>query len=457
MKIGFSQISITSPVPTLMGGSVARRVAKSIHDELFAKAMVVADDGDTKAAIVGCDVLSLKRRTVEKAREIIQKNCGINKGVLIAATHDHAGPLTTCIFSQTPDETYLNILAHKIAEAVCSANQNLVEGKIAIGAGKEERATFNRRFVMIDGTTTTQPNPEDERIVKPEGPKDAQVGIIYAEKQGVPLGAIVNYSSHPVCVGWLPEKDHAISADYPGYIARTIEKKLRRGFITVFLNGPCGNLNPSDHAKRNDLESYQFAENRGMMIGTEVLRVIKKMKMSSKNSIRTISRIISLPLREISDEELNEAKQIAEKIEIVEDLLHGQFTPTFKDNLKATLTSIRGNKIYAREILELDRERKNNPFISAEVQAIKIGDGVIIGIPAELFTEFGLQIKKNSPFRYTFIAELSNGCVGYVPTREAFGTGPLSYGTRTARSSKLAPEVGDMFVETALELLKRLK
>jgi len=456
VKIGFGQVNITPPIPTVMAGSVARRVAKKVHDELFAKAMVVVDDEGTKVAIVGCDVLALKRQTVAKAREIIQNKCGIDNGVLIAATHTHAGPLTTRIFNQTPDEVYLEILAHKIAEAVYIANQNLAEGEIGIGTGREERATFNKRFIMADGKVETQPTPGNERIVRPEGPKDSQVGVIYAERQGIPLGAIVNYSCHPVCVGWNPEEDHAISADYPGYIARTIKEKKGEGFVTVFLNGACGNLNPCDHAKPSFQESYRLAEERGKMIGAEALRIMEKMDLSSQHSVCAISKVISLPLRDISDEELMEAKRIAEKIKITEDLQKDQFTPTFIDNLKVTLTSIRGNKIYAREILELDEERKRNPYINAEVQAIRIGNGAIVGIPAEIFTEFGLQIKKSSPFPYTFIAELANGCVGYVPTKDAFGTGPLSYETRTAKSSKLAPEAGEMFVKTAIELLQRL-
>jgi len=105
MKIGFGQMDITPPIPTLMAGSVTIRIAEKVHDDLFAKAMVL-DDGERKIAIVGCDVIALKRQTVAKAREIIQNNSGIDK-VIISATHNHAGPLTTEIFSQAPDEIYL--------------------------------------------------------------------------------------------------------------------------------------------------------------------------------------------------------------------------------------------------------------------------------------------------------------------------------------------------------------
>lgn len=455
MKIGFGQMNITPPIPTLMAGSVTIRVAEKVHDDLFAKTMVL-DDGERKIAIVGCDVIALKRRTVAKAREIIQNNSGIDK-VIISATHNHAGPLTTEIFSQAPDEIYLEVLAHKIAMAVAVANQNLTEGEIGIGTGKAEEATFNRRFIMTDGEVQTQPSPGDKRIVKPEGPKDSEVGVIYAEKQGTLLGGVVNFSSHALCVGWIPEKDYVISADYPGYIAHTIRKTKGEKSITVFLNGACGNLNPVDYLSPSlQKESHQLAEERGKRIGREALRIMEEMSLSSQHSIRAASKIISLPLRDISKKELKEARQLGE--EITEDLQKEEFTSGFMDNhMELTLTSLRGKKLFAQEILELYKERKGNPYINAEVQVIRIGNGAIVGIPAELFTEFGLEIKKRSPFTYTFVAELSNGCVGYVPTEEAFlKGGNLSYETHTARSSKLAPEAGKMFVETAIELLKKL-
>ncbi|HGE70304.1 TPA: hypothetical protein ENX78_05670, partial [Candidatus Poribacteria bacterium] len=51
----------------------------------------------------------------------------------------------------------------------------------------------------------------------------------------------------------------------------------------------------------------------------------------------------------------------------------------------------------------------------------------------------------------TFIIELANGCVGYIPTEEAFLGG--GYETDLARSSKLIPKAGEMVVQKSIELL----
>jgi neutral ceramidase len=63
-----------------------------------------------------------------------------------------------------------------------------------------------------------------------------------------------------------------------------------------------------------------------------------------------------------------------------------------------------------------------------------------------------MKIKENSALKPTFVIELANGCVGYIPTLEAFTGG--GYETDLVRSSKLIPEAGEMVIQKALELLQ---
>ena len=39
----------------------------------------------------------------------------------------------------------------------------------------------------------------------------------------------------------------------------------------------------------------------------------------------------------------------------------------------------------------------------------------IVGFPGEMFAEFGLQLKEDSPYPITILAELANGALVYIP------------------------------------------
>jgi hypothetical protein len=53
------------------------------------------------------------------------------------------------------------------------------------------------------------------------------------------------------------------------------------------------------------------------------------------------------------------------------------------------------------------------------IQGLRIGDDLLIGIPAELFVALGLAVKEAAYPRQALVVGLANGMVGYVPTREA--------------------------------------
>jgi hypothetical protein len=62
-------------------------------------------------------------------------------------------------------------------------------------------------------------------------------------------------------------------------------------------------------------------------------------------------------------------------------------------------------------------------------------------------------MKSGSVYPYTMINELSNGSIiGYICTREAYENG--GYEPRITSNSRLPVELGDLFVQHTLELLK---
>ena len=107
--------------------------------------------------------------------------------------------------------------------------------------------------------------------------------------------------------------------------------------------------------------------------------------------------------------------------------------------------------MYARETILL---RDHPDTVTLIVQALRIGDLGIASLPCEVFAETGLAIKKNSPYRKTFLIELANGYGGYLPTAEQHELG--GYETWRARSSFLETGAESKMRELAAKLLRQV-
>ena len=88
------------------------------------------------------------------------------------------------------------------------------------------------------------------------------------------------------------------------------------------------------------------------------------------------------------------------------------------------------------------------------LQVLLIGDIAIAGVPAEFFTQLGLDIKNRSPFRYTYVAELANDWIGYVPNREGHKLG--GYQVWTGYHSYAEPGTGERIVDEVITMLREL-
>jgi hypothetical protein len=77
-----------------------------------------------------------------------------------------------------------------------------------------------------------------------------------------------------------------------------------------------------------------------------------------------------------------------------------------------------------------------------------------VGVPAEYFTILGVDIKRRSPFKYTYVAELANDQIGYLPDRKAHELG--GYQTWMGRHSYAEVGTGERMADTAVALLNEL-
>jgi hypothetical protein len=231
LLLGAAQRKITPPLGTNMAGYYHVRPASAVHDDLFARALVI-DDGTTVIAVVTCDLVSIREESVVNARAHIAAATDIpGSNVLICCTHTHTGPITRGDRSASTfgsmSESYMATLEQEIAAAVTAAWQSRVAGALRIGKSQETRIAFNRRFHMRDGSVKTNPGRNNPDIVGPVGPIDPDVYVLLAESsQGEPIGVLVNYSLHADTTG-----GDQFSADYSGWMEKQLGEGVRRQLL----------------------------------------------------------------------------------------------------------------------------------------------------------------------------------------------------------------------------------
>ena len=130
-----------------------------------------------------------------------------------------------------------------------------------------------------------------------------------------------------------------------------------------------------------------------------------------------------------------------------------------KGNIEKYLANIRAMEKLARiqdKIGTLQHHKGLNDesgetTIGAEVMGVRIGDCVLISAPVEMLTEVGLNVKKASPFKHTFVAAFSNGYMHYGA--------PASYydkGGYEVTECLLGAGWQEMYEKTAAEVIRRL-
>lgn len=435
LRVGAASVVITPAVGAPMAGYYSPRAAAGVDDDLHAKAIVVERDG-AKVAMVVCDLISMPRPVADDARRLIQQSLGLPaERVMISATHTHTGPVLPAGSSRDPSEEgglatakeYVQTLPGLIARSVEAANQNLRPAKISVAIGREDRLSFNRRFHMKDGTVGWNPGKLNPNIVRPVGPVDPEVPVVFFESaDGKPVATYVNFAMHLDTVSGT-----RISSDYPHTLSTILAKLKGPEMVTVFSIGAAGDINHIDVSSGEKQGGPQEARRIGTVLAGEVIKSYARLRPATTFAPRGRSELVELELAPITPQEVEQARKVAVKF--------GKDAPTFLE------------RVHAYKVLDV-AAREGKP-LEAEVQAIALGEDLaFVALPGEIFVELGLAIKEQSPYRHTIIAELANGSIGYVPTRRAF-----TEGNYEPVSARCAAGSGEKIVETAVRMLKALK
>jgi len=424
MRAGVAKVNITPPVGLELSGW-AFGPSVGILDELYAKVLLLESDSK-KAAIVTADLIGFDTKYADAIREGIANKVNMNANdVLVSCSHTHSGPATMFLRRWGEiDEDFVHVVEKQLIGTATVAAKRMQEARIGAGKGRADGVGINRRDVE-------------------SGSVDAEVGVIRVDNsQGEMMAVLMNYSCHPVAVH---NYKNLISADYPGYAMGVIEKIKEGRVIALHTTGAAGDINPQQ------MHDVKYAEKFGNMVGGEALKIAESIETRPELTLNVVSEPVNLPVRTLPT--VDELKKMIE--EGKKNLAKRKQEGTLEyHQLMSTYIPIE----WAQEALEVVESGRTVEHLEMEIQVVRMNDAVLVAMPGEIFVDIGLNIKKTSPYPYTFVIEMANGAIAYLPTRKAFEVGGYEperaatiYGTYL-----LTPDTQNIIEEGVKRIIRRV-
>jgi hypothetical protein len=407
-----------------------------VHDPLYSTALVL-DDGDSTVAIVALDLLFFSKKHVSAVRSSISRLCGIPKrNVMISCTHTHSGPwasgrldLDSLRSGVEQDQGYIAFLRERVVESVARAKKELFEASLGAGAapcGPEQGVGGNRR--------------------DPNGVSDPTVGVLKVlDSSGACRAIVVNYALHPTV---LHADNTRVSADYPGYVRERLSQQFPDAQI-LFLQGASGDQSTRYFRKG---QSFDEARRIGYAIADAATAGLEVASATSDIRVRSVSEEVPIRLRTLPSRS-HVQEEVARAAAAYAELEKSGATYIKLQNANLALLGAEDLLGYVEVLERGDKLELYDDEREAEVQVISLGDVLIVGLPGELFVEFGNSIKALRGDQRTLVVSLANGCLpGYVCTPAAYREGGYE-----ADTSLLPSDFGESLMEAAERLLERVQ
>ncbi len=250
------------------------------------------------------------------------------------------------------------------------------------------------------------------------------------------------------------------------------------GAPALFLQACAGNINPACGIGTGGPEQYDDLARMGAMLGGETLKAWGSIRTHNRHGPRRVVQSVAaisawdyealpaeciglfgiatrrktldmapLPDRATADAQLANARR-------ARDEAHAQGKPPGVLNVVERLLA------WAELVYEAVVAGGERPTRELVGWALRIDDLALAAVNGEPFAELGLEVKRRSAVPNTFLLGYSNGCLGYLPTPEAFEEGGMEV-VESYRNYLLPTgftrEWGPAVVEIALEMISELE
>ncbi len=219
--------------------------AVGVLDELYAKAVWIDDNtGRGGVVFVSVDCVGLFTYDVNIIRSMLKSFSVVSgcRSINICATHCHAGIDTMGMWGPLPktgrNKAFMQTVYTGICKAVEQSYKNRTDGQIYLGYANTDDIQHAPRPPHVFNNTLTR-----LRFEPSNGNKQ-----IY----------LINYGSHPEA---LLGKNSLVSADFPCYMARYINKKANAE--TMFFAGAVGGISTKPMDENNIISTIKTGEKLG--------------------------------------------------------------------------------------------------------------------------------------------------------------------------------------------------
>lgn len=238
-----------------LAGFGNRRAAQTVHDELWARA-IVWDDGTVAAALVSLDAIGMFHDDVITIRKMVAQTCPAIHHVIVTATHCHEVPDLMGMwgpshFKTGVDQAHLRYVQQQTVQAIVQAYENRQPATLKIA--KIDAVARD----LIEDSRSPYVYDDAIRMMKVEHAASGQH-----------LGILLNYGCHPETLG---SRNLEITADYVHYWLDGIErgifyndekKQSGVGGLAIYAQGAIGGLMTAMGCETHDPWLDQtFAEN----------------------------------------------------------------------------------------------------------------------------------------------------------------------------------------------------
>jgi hypothetical protein len=398
MNVGYAQDVITPSLdrPVYLAGFGQNRRAETIHDDLYVRALAISDSSRT-VILCSLDLIGFFRKSayeVIEALKVSETFRALSPDVILTSIHPHHGPDTMGMWGPDDktsgiDPVYFVDLKNKIVATILASLENMQP----VGGMKTTSMHF-------PGLAKNARNPDvvDDELVMAQ----------FVGRDNIsPLLTIANFPCHPEVL-W--EHNTHITADYPGYLRKEVERQTSAPCI--FLSADLGGMMTPD-VKDHSFEEAHFM---GKALAEQGLVALAN------------APVIHAPLA-ISLQ---------------------------KKEIKLKLTNILFKVAIQRGLFPDIRDKKG--FINSEVNLLKIGPLWFATIPGELLPKLGMALKADmhaAGAGCAGVIGLANDELGYILPKEEFRypINPFKPGKHYEETMSVSKEIGPIVVEAVQNLL----